>query len=106
MNLPAVPHRPLARAHSPRRRTHVDGFTLVELMVTVAVAALIIALGAPSFLRAIARHAIQAQAEELQDAVRIGRNADGAGGDGPLTRRVCVNPRAEVAITEGRATCP
>ena len=43
-------------------------------MVTVAVAAVVVALGAPSFLRALARHTILAQAEELQDAVRIGRN--------------------------------
>jgi len=44
------------------------------MMVTLAVAGLVIALGAPSFLRALARHAILAQAEELQDAVRVGRN--------------------------------
>ena len=201
MNLPVALSRSIARARSPRLRRRAAGFTLVELMVTVAVAALVIALGAPSFLRAIARHAIQAQAEELQDAVRIGRNeamkrsgpvilcrtevaspghcasgsgnwqtwilfadvtragafaagdpilrdhseasnrmtitsetssvrfestgiahsdtgnatfvlnptgrnAEGSGADGPLTRRVCVNARAEVAITEGRSTCP
>lgn len=61
-------------ARRPRRRARRGGFTLVELMVTVAVASVVVALGAPSFLRALARHAIQAQAEELQDAVRIGRN--------------------------------
>ena len=177
------------------------GFSLIELMVTVAVAALVMALGVPSFLRAIGRHAIQAQAEELQDAVRFGRNeamkrsgpvvlcrtdpatpghcagtggswqtwilfadvarsgafaagdpilrqhvevsrrmtvssdtasvrfestgiahsetgatvfllapaggsADTPGTDRGLTRRVCVNPRSEVAIVEGGATCP
>jgi type IV fimbrial biogenesis protein FimT len=50
------------------------GFTLVELMVTVAIASIIVALGAPSFLRTLAGHAIKSQAEELQDAVRIGRS--------------------------------
>lgn len=50
------------------------GLTLIELMVTLAVAGVVVALGAPSFLRLLARHAIAAQAEELQDAVRIGRN--------------------------------
>ncbi len=50
------------------------GITLVELMVTLAIAGIVVALGAPSFLRVLARHAIAAQAEELQDAVRIGRN--------------------------------
>jgi type IV fimbrial biogenesis protein FimT len=48
--------------------------SLVELLVTLAVAALVAGLGVPSFLRVLARHAIAAQAEELQDAVRIGRN--------------------------------
>jgi type IV fimbrial biogenesis protein FimT len=43
-------------------------------MVTVAVAGVVIALGAPSFTRMLARHAIAAQADELQDAVRVGRN--------------------------------
>jgi type IV fimbrial biogenesis protein FimT len=57
-----------------RRRRRLAGFTLIELMVTVAVAGLVVALGVPSFLRTLARHAIASQAEELQDAVRVGRN--------------------------------
>ncbi len=48
--------------------------SLIELLVTLAMAALVAGLGVPSFLRVLARHAIAAQAEELQDAVRIGRN--------------------------------
>jgi type IV fimbrial biogenesis protein FimT len=60
----------------PRRRSpaRIGGMTLIELMVTLAVAALVVTLGAPTMLRLLARHAIAAQAEELQDAVRIGRN--------------------------------
>jgi type IV fimbrial biogenesis protein FimT len=45
-----------------------------ELMVTLAVATLIVTFGAPTMMRMLARHAIAAQADELQDAVRIGRN--------------------------------
>jgi len=56
------------------RRARVAGLTLVELMITLAVAGIVVALGVPSFLRVLARHAIVAQAEELQDAVRAGRN--------------------------------
>ena len=64
-----------ASASTARRsRRRPAGFTLIELMVAVAVAALVVGLGAPSFLRTLARHAIGAQAEELRDAVRIGRN--------------------------------
>ena len=70
---PPVPF-PLARPgrSAPSRRAR--GFTLVEMMVTVAIVAIVAGLGVPSFLRALARHAIAAQAEELQDAVRVGRN--------------------------------
>jgi len=56
------------------RRRRAAGFTLVELMVTIAVAAIVVAVGVPSFLRTLARHTIASQAEELQDAVRMGRN--------------------------------
>ncbi|MBC7666823.1 MAG: GspH/FimT family pseudopilin [Caulobacter sp.] len=74
MLLPSLVPVSAAPSHRHRRCARHGGFTLVELMVTVAVASVIVALGAPSFLRALARHAILAQAEELQDAMRIGRN--------------------------------
>ena len=64
----------IARPRHSRGSVRPGGFSLVELMVTVAIAAILVALGAPSFLRTLAGHAIKAQAEELQDAVRIGRN--------------------------------
>ena len=54
--------------------TRMAGVTLIELMVTLAVAGIVIALGVPSFMRTLARHAIASQSEELQDAVRLGRN--------------------------------
>ena len=57
-----------------RRRRRAAGFTLVELMVTLAVAGIVVALGVPSFLRTLARHTIATQAEDLQDAVRVGRS--------------------------------
>ena len=61
---------------APRRRAaraRPDGVTLIEMLVTLAVAALVVGLGVPSFLRVLTRHAIANQAQELQDAVRIGR---------------------------------
>ncbi|HEY9024423.1 MAG TPA: GspH/FimT family pseudopilin [Burkholderiaceae bacterium] len=63
-----------ANVPAARRRRPRAGFTLVELMVTIAIVAIVAALGVPSFMRVLARHAINSQAEELQDAVRIGRN--------------------------------
>ena len=64
---------PAASVPAARRR-RLAGVTLIELMVTIAIVAIVAALGVPSFMRALARHAISAQAEELQDAVRVGRN--------------------------------
>jgi len=67
--------RPVATTPpAARRPRRAAGFTLVELMVTIAVAAIVVAVGVPSFLRTLARHTIASQAEELQDAVRVGRN--------------------------------
>ena len=71
-----IPADPASSACRGRAAAFVQtrGFTLIELLVTLAVAGIVVALGAPSFLRTLARHAIAAQAEELQDAVRVGRN--------------------------------
>jgi type IV fimbrial biogenesis protein FimT len=52
----------------------VGGVSLIELLVAMAVVGILAALSVPSFLRLLAGHAIAAQAEELQDAVRMGRN--------------------------------
>jgi type IV fimbrial biogenesis protein FimT len=70
---PAV-HVPRVRRIRRAPRVRVAGITLTELMVALAIVTIAAALGAPSFLRLLARHAIAAQAEELQDAVRLGRN--------------------------------
>ncbi len=69
---PAVRPCPCPRAR--RAGVRSGGFTLVELLVTVAIVGIVSALGAPSFLHALGRHAIQSQAEALRDAVRVGRD--------------------------------
>ena len=50
----------------------MGGVTLIEMLVTLAIVGVVAGLGVPSFLRYLARHAIAAQAGELQDAVRTG----------------------------------
>ena len=93
MMLPSLVPATAVATRRLRRRARRGGFTLVELMVTIAVASVSVALGAPSFLRALARHAILAQAEELQDAVRIGRNeAMKRGGPVVLCRTESTHP--------------
>jgi len=67
----------LASSVRPSRRTAsvcALGMTLIEMTVTLLIVGVVVGLGVPSFLRALARHAIVAQAEELQDAVRVGRS--------------------------------
>jgi prepilin-type N-terminal cleavage/methylation domain-containing protein len=70
MNRTLVAVRP--SAVRPRRRA--GGFSLLELMITAAVAAIALALGVPSMLRMLARHAVSAQADEMRDALRGARN--------------------------------
>ncbi|WP_148215376.1 GspH/FimT family pseudopilin [[Acidovorax] ebreus] len=63
----------LTPAH-PGRRTSVRGFTVIELMVTVAVLAVLAALAAPSFNSIIERWRVRQAAEELQSTVYMARS--------------------------------
>jgi type IV fimbrial biogenesis protein FimT len=64
----------LAPAVVAHTRSRIRGFTLVEVLVTAAIAAVLVVLGAPSFLRLLARHAVAARANEMRDALRIARS--------------------------------
>jgi len=56
------------------RRIRARGFTLVEMMVTVAIAAALVGLGAPSLRSLLARHAVANEAGAMLDAVRLARS--------------------------------
>lgn len=58
---------PCARRHAMR------GFTLVELMVVVAVLAALLGVGAPSFMEWIQNTRIRSAAESLQNGLQIAR---------------------------------
>ncbi|MEK8048938.1 GspH/FimT family pseudopilin [Ideonella sp. DXS22W] len=58
-----------ARVAAPSRL----GFTLVELAIAMAVLAVLMAAGAPSFSAAIARHRLQATARHLQADLSLAR---------------------------------
>lgn len=88
-SLPIASHASSTRC-TPRVRA--CGMSLVELLATLAIAGIVVSLGVPSFLRLLARHAIAAAADELQDAVRIGRNeAMKRGGPVVLCRTAAAN---------------
>jgi type IV fimbrial biogenesis protein FimT len=55
------------------QRSHARGFTLVELMVTVAVAGVLAALGAPAMQGMIERYRLRASANELFAAIELTR---------------------------------
>jgi type IV fimbrial biogenesis protein FimT len=50
------------------------GFTLVELMVTLVVAAILLTVGVPSFLETIRRNRTTSQANELVTALNLARS--------------------------------
>lgn len=53
----------------------MKGFTLVELMVVIAIVAILATLAAPSFTRLIADAAIKEQVESMMDDFRFARSA-------------------------------
>lgn len=65
------PSRPPRRTAPPPRRTH--GFSLIELMVVIAIAAIISGLAAPSFSRMLNANRIQTTASALQSDMSYAR---------------------------------
>jgi len=65
------PSRPSRRTAPPPRRTH--GFSLIELMVVIAIAAIISGLAAPSFTRMLNANRIQTSASALQSDMSYAR---------------------------------
>lgn len=62
-----------SRRASGARQRAAGGFTLVELMVTVAVLAILVALAAPSFANIIERNRLTGAANEAVAALQVAR---------------------------------
>lgn len=61
------------RSNSLSARPHEPGFTLIELMVVVAVLAALLSIGAPSFMEWIQNSRIRTAAESIQNGLQIAR---------------------------------
>src|SRR5688572_16029390 len=61
---------------SNRRRAarRVSGFTLIELMVTIAVASVLLGIAVPSFNQLIVTNRLTAQANEVVSAINFARS--------------------------------
>lgn len=56
-----------------RRRSASQGFTLIELMVTVAILGIVLALGVPSFVGTLAQNRMATQTNELVASLNLAR---------------------------------
>jgi len=56
-----------------RVRTRTAGFSFIELMVTLSIGGIVVAIGAPSFSQAIADIHTRSKAQQLAGALRIAR---------------------------------
>lgn len=66
----SVNHR-LLLSHKP---THGSGFTLIELMVTVSIAAILLAIAVPSFISTIRSTRLTNSANDLVTALNLARS--------------------------------
>lgn len=70
----AIPDSPLRSAPERPRRSAAAGFTLVELMVTIAILAVLVAAAAPSFMETIRTTRLQTQSNALFTALMLARS--------------------------------
>lgn len=52
---------------------HCRGFTILELMITIVVAAILVMIAAPSFRTALQKHRVQAASDDIQAAIQYAR---------------------------------
>ncbi|OCW96968.1 GspH/FimT family pseudopilin [Alishewanella sp. HH-ZS] len=106
------------------QKANISGFTLIEVMVTVAVLAIVITVAVPSFGNLLAANRLTGQSNELLGALALARNeaikqnqdivfchsndllvcenAPAAGWRGYLVIRLAPNPEDNLVIAAGR----
>lgn len=68
------PDRPQARDAAPRPRCDQRGVTLIELMIVLAIAAIILALAVPNFREFVARNRLDGAAQDLMATLQLARS--------------------------------
>jgi type IV fimbrial biogenesis protein FimT len=87
----------------PSRVFSASGFTLVELLVTLAVVSVLLVVGVPSMTQFLADRAAQANAEEFVQALRFARSEAMKRGR-PVTVCASQNPEADAPTCSGSNT--
>ena len=83
---------PLSSSKLARLRHRPHGFTAIELMVTLAILAILVALAAPSFTPLIERWRVRSATEGLQSAIYFARSEAIKRGGNVVIRKQATGP--------------
>ena len=62
-----------SRSECGCKSTRCGGFTLIELMITIALAAIVMGIGVPSYQNFVVKNRIQTQASEIRSSLAMAR---------------------------------
>jgi len=93
-----IPMRRYPQPHAPHRLARIDGFTLLEVLITLAVAAILLGIAVPSYRSMVQRNSIAANVNDLIGDLNYARSEAVTRGQQAY---VCNSANGSTCLTDG-----